>query len=191
VLKNPHAQIASAFSMRQRRRDPVKAETQTAANARKPTNLLSARMLRRKMSGAHQKLSKIVHRMPAETTTTAQRPPVSRSRVSNGNSLFVEPTDQRSRHARRFRDVYNQCVEDMGGPDDLSEGQRQLIRRVALLSVQCEAMEAASVAGQPIDLEQYGKLTDRIGRAFQRLGLRRRPRDVTTLGQILQSGGHG
>jgi hypothetical protein len=39
-------------------------------------------------------------------------------------------------------------------------------------------MEGEAAAGKEIDLEEYGRLTDRLGRAFQRLGLRRQPRTV-------------
>ena len=39
-------------------------------------------------------------------------------------------------------------------------------------------MEGEAAVGTPIDLEAYGKLTDRLGRTFQRLGLERKPRDV-------------
>jgi len=41
-------------------------------------------------------------------------------------------------------------------------------------------------AGNPINLDEYGKLTDRLGRAFQRLGLKRTPRDVLTLREELE-----
>jgi hypothetical protein len=58
-----------------------------------------------------------------------------------------------------------------------------LARRCALISVQCEVMEQAAVAGQPFDVNIYGELTDRLGRALQRLGLKRRPRDVTPTSQ--------
>jgi hypothetical protein len=34
------------------------------------------------------------------------------------------------------------------------------------------SLESAAVAGQPFDLDAYGQLTDRLGRAFQRLGLK-------------------
>jgi hypothetical protein len=67
----------------------------------------------------------------------------------------------------------------IGGADRLSEGQRQLARRCATISLECEKIEAHAVAGEEIDLDCYGQLTDRLGRAFQRLGLRRQPRDVT------------
>lgn len=106
-------------------------------------------------------------------------PRTSRSKVSNGSSLFLEDVDQRSAEARRFRDILGEIVGDLGGPDHLSEGQRQLARRCALLSTECEKLEAQSVAGKDIDLDTFGQLTDRLGRAFQRLGLRRVKRDIT------------
>jgi hypothetical protein len=116
---------------------------------------------------------------PATRSAIAPRSATNRSRVTNGRGLFVEAIDGRSREARRFRDVVAEIVSDLGGPDTLSEGQRQLARRAAMLSVQCEVMEGNAVAGKAIDLETFGKLTDRLGRTFQRLGLRRKQRDVT------------
>jgi hypothetical protein len=35
------------------------------------------------------------------------------------------------------------------------------------------------VAGKPFDIDLFGQLTDRLGRCLQRLGLERKPRDVT------------
>ena len=72
-----------------------------------------------------------------------------------------------------------EIVADLGGADRLSEGQRQPARRCAMLAVECEKIEALGVAGGVINLDAYGQLTDRIGRAFQRLGLKRVPSDVT------------
>src|SRR5262249_11682788 len=109
----------------------------------------------------------------------------SRSRVSNGKSLFVE-ADNRGPWARRFRDVIAEITSDLGGADLLSEAQRQLVRRAATISIACERMEGETAAGADINLELYGRLTDRLGRALQRLGLERKPRDVTpTLEQVL------
>src|SRR5262249_19138496 len=104
-------------------------------------------------------------------------PLASRSAVTNGRRLHVvAPPD--GKWARRFRDVLAEIVSDLGGADLLSEGQRQLARRAATISIACERMEGEAAAGTPIDLEAYGKLTDRLGRTFQRLGLERKPRDV-------------
>ena len=66
--------------------------------------------------------------------------------------------------SRRFRDVLASIATDLGGVDRLSEGQKQIARRCAMLSVECEIMESAAVAGQPFDLDAYGQLTDRLGR---------------------------
>jgi hypothetical protein len=108
-----------------------------------------------------------------------------RSRITNGSAI-LEGIDGRSAPARRFRDVLAAIVSDLGGADHLSEGQRQIARRCAMLAVQCEQIEAAGVQGAAIDLDCYGQLTDRLGRAFQRLGLKRVPKDVSpTLAQIL------
>jgi hypothetical protein len=105
-------------------------------------------------------------------------PPKSRSKVSNGSSHFVE-ADQRGQWARRWRDVLSEIVSDLGGVDLLSEGQKQLARRCATISIACEKMEGSAASGKEIDLVAYGQLTDRLGRTLQRLGLKRQPRNVT------------
>jgi hypothetical protein len=96
--------------------------------------------------------------------------------------------------ARRFRDLYEDIAADLGGLDQLSEGQRQLIRRAAMLSAECERMEAMAArddrrpdgeiawksdAPFVFDLEIYGALCDHLGRLFGRLGLERKSKDVT------------
>lgn len=117
--------------------------------------------------------------MPTSNTVVGIRKPEARTRVTNGRQLFMEHVDGRSAEARRFRDVLAQIASDLGGIDRLSEGQRQLARRCALISIECEKMERSAVAGEAIDLEAFGQLTDRLGRAFGRLGLKRVARDVT------------
>ena len=98
------------------------------------------------------------------------RAPKGRSKVTNGRQLFIDG-DARLKVSRRFRDVLASIAADLGGVERLSEGQKQIARRCAMLSVECEIMESAAVAGEPFDLDAYGQLTDRLGRAFQRLGL--------------------
>ena len=103
-----------------------------------------------------------------------------RSAVSNGTKLFcVDGLDGRSQTARRFRDLVEAIGNDLGGVDHLSEGQKQLIRRAATLSIMAEAMEADAVRNLAFDGEAYGVLCDRLGRCLQRLGLERKARDVT------------
>jgi hypothetical protein len=109
-----------------------------------------------------------------------------RSAVSNGTRLFVQrPGD--TAWARRFRDVFFEIISDLGH-DGLSEGQRQLARRCATIAIACEKMECIAASGADIDLTTYGMLTDRLGRTFHRLGLKRIARDVTSLGSVLRAG---
>ncbi len=102
-----------------------------------------------------------------------------RSRITNGSTLHLGYVDGRTEAARRFRDVLSEIASDLGGSESLSEAQRQLARRAAMMSVQCETLEAKSIAGEEIDLDLYGALSDRIGRAFTRLGIKRAARNVT------------
>jgi hypothetical protein len=83
--------------------------------------------------------------------------------------------------------VLEQIIADLSGPDGLSEGQRQLARRATTIAIACERLEGEAAAGNEIDLETYGTLTDRLGRCFQRLGLKRQLRDTgLTLNDIMR-----
>jgi hypothetical protein len=116
--------------------------------------------------------------MSDDNRSIAGRKPEARSRISNGSKLLMD-IDGRSKWARRFADILYGITADLGGDDNLSEGQRQLIRRCALLAVECEGLEGDAAAGDTIDLFLYGQMTDRLGRALQRLGIRRSARDIT------------
>jgi len=96
-----------------------------------------------------------------------------RSRVTNGSTLHAGEVDGRSVEARRFRDLMAEIASDLGGSEGLSEAQRQLSRRAAMLSVQGEKMEADAIATGAIDLDAYGALADRLSRLFARLGVKR------------------
>ena len=131
---------------------------------------------------------------PAVRRLNDARKGMLRSRVTNGRSPFVE-TDARGAWARRWRDIHAEIVSDLGGADALSEGQRQLVRRATTMSIQCELLEGRIAKGEAVDneaLDIYGKLTDRIGRCFQRLGLRRQARTVggPSLGELLRDDQH-
>ena len=66
--------------------------------------------------------------------------------------------------SRRFRDVLSAIIGDLGGSEQLSEAQRQLARRVALMSIQCEAMEEKSIA-RPDNTSDFEALRSRHGQA--------------------------
>lgn len=114
----------------------------------------------------------------AQTISPVAKRSPQRSALSNGKKL-LPLTDGRSATARRFKDLYQDICQDLGGADHLSEGQRQLARRAAMLSAESERLEALSVREDAgFDIELYGMLCDRLGRLFQRIGLERRARPV-------------
>ncbi len=99
-----------------------------------------------------------------------------RSAVTNGKRLHVKaPGD--TAWARRFRDIFKLICDDVTAVNtELSEGQRQLARRAATISIECERLEGLMAAGDgevEVDMALYGTLTDRLGRTLERLGLRR------------------
>jgi hypothetical protein len=52
--------------------------------------------------------------------------------------------------------VLGAIVSDLGGADRLSEGQKQLCRRCALLAIEAEKLEARSISGEDIDVDRFG-----------------------------------
>jgi hypothetical protein len=116
--------------------------------------------------------------MPADTAIEAPRSPLARSGVTNESRLFVEG-DGRSAWARRYRDLVEIHVADLGGPERLSEAQRALIRRAVALTIECERREGRLSAGQDEDLGVYVTAANALRRILVTLGLERRARDVT------------
>ena len=122
--------------------------------------------------------------LPLDSNRTANMPAACRSRVTNGRSLFVgevdgRPIDGRTVQARRFRDVLESILSDLGGRDQISEGEYQLARRATALSVAAEIEEAYLATGKRLDAEANVKLVNGLNRTFANLGLRRRQRDIT------------
>ena len=94
--------------------------------------------------------------------------------------------DGRTGAARRFRDLVNAFVADMGGLDRCSEIKLGLVRRLAATTVQAEMLEARMVNGEAIEIATLCTLASTTVRLSQRLGLERRARNVTpSLGQYL------
>lgn len=126
--------------------------------------------------------------MPHDRDTHAARPANNRSAVSNGRSWFVPATmpdgsrlDTRTAAGRRFVDIASAIADDLGGMDMLSEGQRQLIRRAAALSIQCELLEArfAARGAENGELQDFNAATNTLRRVLDTIGLHRQARDVT------------
>src|SRR4051812_17259435 len=81
----------------------------------------------------------------ANPTRARQRPDLTTSRLrsalTNGSSLFLGDIDERGPWCRRLRDLQRAHETDLGGQDNLSEGQRAIVRRAAMIELQLEMQE--------------------------------------------------
>ena len=103
-----------------------------------------------------------------------------RSAITNGSAV-VAGVDQRSTWCRRLRDLVQLHLSDLGGEDNVSEAEKSLIRRVAVLSVEMERMEAAFAVdeAEADALDAYQRASNSLRRLLTTLGLKRRARDIT------------
>jgi hypothetical protein len=74
-------------------------------------------------------------------------------------------------------------TQDLGGEAFVSESEKRLIRRAAMLTLQCEYFDAKFATTDDVadkaDLECYQRVSNTLRRLLEALGLQRRPRDVT------------
>jgi hypothetical protein len=103
------------------------------------------------------------------------------SRVSNGKAIFAIGGDGRSAWTRRWRDIFDQHISDLGGPDaGLSEAQISLCRRCAALAVELEQLEAKfSEGAADADLDLYARTSGHLSRLYGLLGIERRSKEAT------------
>ena len=106
------------------------------------------------------------------------RPKRIRSAVTNGRRLFVSG-DGNSAWARRYRDLVQGHVADMGGRDLLSEAQLSLVKRASAIEVELEQMEGQLSKGQAVDLDAFTRAASHLRRILESVGLKRQPRNVT------------
>jgi len=86
--------------------------------------------------------------------------------------------DQRCAAARRARALVATLERELGG--DPSAAQRELITRVALLSVLSGDAEVAILNGVPIDVTAYCTLANTQRRILSTLGIERRAKVINT-----------
>jgi hypothetical protein len=134
------------------------------------------------------RLDKVAVETPMDTET---RPFRTRSKISSGAALFRtsakgNPVDMRTAFGRRFQDLVKVITLDLGGPDLLSENQRQIIRRIAILAVNLEAEEAKALSGEgEFDAAKFAIISNHMRRLAESLGLKRVPKNVNAVGNIV------
>jgi hypothetical protein len=117
----------------------------------------------------------------------AQHPSRQRSRITNG--ALLRGVDGRSPWVRRCKDVIAAHLSDLGGAENTSAAERSIIRRAAVLTTELEVLEvrfAKAGEADPADLEIYQRCSNSLRRLLEAVGLQRRPRDVTSLGELIR-----
>jgi hypothetical protein len=105
--------------------------------------------------------------------------------------LTLDHLDGRTSSARAARDLMADIESDLGGADMISAAERQIIQRAAITGAILESMEAEWLAGGQIDMAVYVPLANLQRRHLEAVGLKRAPRDVTSLGEILRENKRG
>ena len=120
--------------------------------------------------------STVARSKPSEST----RKQYARSRITNKHGL-MPGVDMRSTWARRWRDLVELHVSDLGGADNMSEIQRSLLQRISALEVEAEYLETEfarrSASGKQYDL--YLRIVGVLKRLYELIGIERRARDIT------------
>jgi hypothetical protein len=89
----------------------------------------------------------------------------------------LEELDQRTAAAQRARALTREFETDLGR--DLSTGQRELVKRAALLSCLAEDCEVRWLKREEVDLDDYCRLVNAQRRVLTTIGLERRAIDVS------------
>jgi hypothetical protein len=101
-----------------------------------------------------------------------------RSAITSGRQLFVNG-DPNSAWSRRFDDLIQGHIADLGGADTLSEAQFSLIRRAAAIECELERLDARLSLGELVDMDAYARVSGHLRRLFETIGLERKARDIT------------
>lgn len=93
-------------------------------------------------------------------------------RIANVTELLK--ADGRTVWARRFKDLCDKYIADLGGVEKVATSEQSIIRRIATLEIELERMESAFAnAGQASDseLDLYQRCAGNLRRLFESIGL--------------------
>ena len=119
--------------------------------------------------------------------------PSVRSALTNGSRLVLGGADGRLPWCRRLRDLQRAHEQDMGGADRLSEGQRTILRRIAMLELQLEMLESRFAKNDGMasgnDLDMYQRVSGGLRRLLESVGLNegRKTRNVTLSAEYFEA----
>jgi hypothetical protein len=90
-----------------------------------------------------------------------------------------EQLDQRTAAFKMFESLYAAIAADIGGVDQVSAVQRELIEAFCGVAIRLNDLNTRGLAGQPVDLADLSLAASTLTRLASRIGIHRVPRDVT------------
>jgi hypothetical protein len=78
-----------------------------------------------------------------------------------------------------FESLYAAIAADIGGVDQVSAVQRELIEAFCGVAIRLNDLNTRGLAGQPVDLADLSLAASTLTRLASRIGIHRVPRDVT------------
>jgi hypothetical protein len=103
----------------------------------------------------------------------------SKTRIGKTRLLTLDSLDFRTAAYNDARQLIETLQNDRGGETNLSEGERQLITRIAMTGAIVADFETRWVSGQQIPLADYLQACRTQCRLLALLGLSRRSKDIT------------
>jgi hypothetical protein len=94
----------------------------------------------------------------------------SRSAEANRPNL-LRGVDRRRPKARLYRETIDGLIEELGGPERLTESAKIQLRHVGFLRLQLEAMQTSLARGEQVDIQRLEGLSGALSRALGDLGL--------------------
>jgi hypothetical protein len=84
--------------------------------------------------------------------------------------------DQRTRAARRFKQLVSDFIADLGGNENLTIAEKALIRQAAVVMMRAEEMQASILNGDTVDDATLVRLSNAAARILGQLGVQHRKR---------------
>lgn len=100
--------------------------------------------------------------------------------------LTRDELDGRTNAAKFFDRLVIEVENDLGGAGNLSSIERSLVQAFAGACVQMHNLNARLLLGQMIDLTEHAKSVSSLVKVATRLGLQRRAKEVSTLGDFMR-----
>jgi hypothetical protein len=117
----------------------------------------------------------------------AEEPPRRRHRPSKPQLLTRAALDGRTGAARYFDRLVGDIERDLGGSDQLSAIEHELVEAFAGASVMLAHLNTKVARGEEVDPAEHSQAASTLVRIATRLGLQRRARDIgPTLGDLLR-----